>query len=128
MLWAEPEVKECSVLDYCQYIFPDMSVENSVIRKTTQHLTVWIREEMLFSESLELWEGDKAIIAIKDEYEDRNILCDEIILNEKYHFWLRGIRFLTLDLLYGHRKSLDDKEELRLINYFLNLKEMSKIH
>lgn len=53
---------------------------------------------------------------------------DEIILNEKYHFWLRGIRFLTLDLLYGHRKSLDDKEELRLINYFLNLKEMSKIH
>lgn len=51
---------------------------------------------------------------------------DEIILNEKYHFWLRGIRFLCLDLLYRHKQSIGNKEELRRINYFLNIKETSK--
>lgn len=47
---------------------------------------------------------------------------DEIISNEKYHFWLRGIRFLTLDLLYQHKQSHGKTEELQRIDYFLNLK------
>lgn len=63
--------------------------------------------------------------------ENDNILKisdDEIILNEKYHFWLRGIRFQTLDLLYRHRKNLDDKKELRLMNYFFNSTELLTTH
>lgn len=79
VLWAEPEMKECSVLDYCQYVFPDMSIENSVIRKTTKYVTVWMREELLFTENLKL--SDKSKIHIKDEYGDKNIFvhpCEDL--------------------------------------------------
>lgn len=73
VLLAEPEMKECSVLNYCQYAFPDMSIVNSVIRKTTKYLTVWMREEILFSEDLKL--GNQSKILTKEEYGDRHILC-----------------------------------------------------
>lgn len=114
VLWAEPEMKEYSVLDYCQYIFPDMSVENSVIRKTTQYLTVWMREEILFSESLELWEGDKSKIHIRDEYEDRNILCAHPY-EDLFNFY--ALKSESGNLYFDSKKErLSQAEEVKEIN------------
>ena len=75
VLLAEPEMEGKAIFEYCQYAFPNIHIENSIIRRTSKHIIVWMRAEILFSENLELWEGDKSKIFIKAEYEDRNILC-----------------------------------------------------
>ena len=75
VLLADPAMVKCAVSGYEQYAIPNMEIENSIIRKTSQNITVWMRLEMLFSESLELWQGDKTKIYTKAIYKDKNIAC-----------------------------------------------------
>lgn len=75
ILLADPVMTVHTVSDYAQYALPDMEAGSSIISQTAKHITVWMRLEMLFSESLELWKGDKAKIHTKTEYKDRNIAC-----------------------------------------------------
>lgn len=78
VLLAELELTECKVVCYAQYAQPNIEKKNGIIKKTSKNITVWLRLEMLFSESLELWKGDKSKIHIKDEYEDKHIACANI--------------------------------------------------
>lgn len=75
VLLADSAMMECFVSDYKKYVVPDMSIETGIICKSSQNITVWMRLEMLFSESLELWKGDKTKIHTKSRYKDRNIAC-----------------------------------------------------
>lgn len=61
------------VFDYGEYYFPDLSNDNAIIRYDEKTFTVWCGLEMLFSESLELWKGDKTKIFTKSKYKDKHI-------------------------------------------------------
>lgn len=43
---------------------------------------------------------------------------DDVIAREENHFWLRGVKFLTLDLLYHQKKVMVRKGEVRRMDYF----------
>lgn len=74
-LAADPELLEYMVSDYGQYATTQIDTQSSIIREAANHLTVWMRLEMLFSESVVLWQGDRTKIHTKDLYKDRNIAC-----------------------------------------------------
>lgn len=75
VLYAASSMEGEAVLRYDRYAAPDLSIESGIICKKNQHITVWMRLEMLFSESLDLWQGDKAKIYTRAEYKDKNIAC-----------------------------------------------------
>lgn len=75
VLSADFAAAECTVSNYSQYVRPDMDKDCSILRRTSLSMTVWMRLEMLFSESLELWQGDKTKIHTRAMYKDRNIAC-----------------------------------------------------
>jgi len=49
---------------------------------------------------------------------DSKLIDENLILNEKYHFWLRGVKILILDLIYWQRKSMCKIDELKLMDHF----------
>lgn len=69
-------IEKTSVQDYHTYLFPNLDINNGIVREAEDYITVWCGIEILFSESMELWEGDKTKIQIKSEYEDKNILAN----------------------------------------------------
>ncbi len=75
VLYAAPSMAGETILSYDRYAAPDFNIENGIICRTPQSVTVWMRLELLFSESLELWQGDKSKIYTRSEYKDKNIAC-----------------------------------------------------
>lgn len=75
-LQGSMSIKEVIVQNYHSYLLPDLGFYNGIIRESEEFLTVWCGIEILFSESMELWEGDKSKIQIKLEYEDKSILAN----------------------------------------------------
>ena len=63
------------------------------------------------------------------DMEGKNELTDEeIVRNEKNYFWLRGIKFLTLELLYRQRKTMHDSKELTRMNYYYGYRKYLETH
>lgn len=61
------------VRDYECYAFPELCASNGIISEDSESYTVYIGMELLFTESIELWEGDKTKFFAKEEYKDKNI-------------------------------------------------------
>lgn len=65
------------IKNYSNFYLKDIGVSNSILLTTKGHYTVWLGMELLFTESLELWEGDKTKIHGKDEFKDKSIANDD---------------------------------------------------
>lgn len=74
-LQGNVSIEKTRIQDYHAYLLPNLDINNGIVREEENYITVWCGIEILFSESLELWEGDKTKIWIKSEYEDKNILA-----------------------------------------------------
>lgn len=66
-----------AVRNYRNYYLKDMDVSNSILNTTEGYYTVWLGMELLFTESLKLWEGDKTKIHGIDEIKDKSIANDD---------------------------------------------------
>lgn len=108
VLLADSVMPECFVSDYSQYAVPDMRAENSIICKTSQNITAWMRLEMLFSESLELWKGDKTKLHVKAQYKDKNIACAHPYETLFDFFALRSDSY---DIYFDSRKEKKSPQE-----------------
>lgn len=108
VLFAEHELMECTITDYTQYSIPNTDMENSIIEKSSQNITVWMRLEMLFSESLELWKGDKSKIHTKAQYKDRNIACANPC-EDLFDFF--ALRSDSCETYFSSKKEEKSKEE-----------------
>lgn len=108
VLSADSSMIECSVSNYSQYMTPDMSVEGSILQKTSLYMTVWMRLEMLFSESLELWQGDKSKIHTRAVYKDRNIAsgnpCEAL-------FDYYGLKLNSCEVYFDSKKEQISQEQ-----------------
>lgn len=69
-------VKNEIVHDYGAYLKPDLHMDNAIVREGEDTIIILCGIEILFSESMELWQGDKSKVHIKLEYEDRSILAN----------------------------------------------------
>ncbi len=65
------------IKNYRNYYQKDMDVGNSILDISEGYYTVWLGMELLFTESLKLWEGDKTKIHGKDEIKDKSIANDD---------------------------------------------------
>ena len=72
-LSADSDIYDCVVSDYGQYILSYAPAGDNVLSQKSKKITVWMNLEMLFTESIELWEGDKTKINGIQEYNDKNI-------------------------------------------------------
>ncbi len=111
VLTADSDMLEYTVINYDNYAVPELDAENSIIQRNGQHLTVWMRLELLFSESLELWQGDKGKMYTKDCYKDRNISCGNPCEGLFDYYAMRtGSYDIYFDSKKVH-KSLEDKQK-----------------
>lgn len=65
------------IKNYKNYYLKDMDVSNCILNTEKEQYTVWLGMELLFTESLKLWEGDKTKIHGRDEIKDKNIANDD---------------------------------------------------
>ncbi len=110
VLSAALEMQDHVVASYDQYVFPDITMDSSIIHKTSQNMTVWMRLELLFSESLDLWQGDKNKMNVKAEYKDRNIACNNPC---KSLFDFYALKTNSSDDYFDSRKRTKSFEEKR---------------
>lgn len=108
VLSTDPAMKEHAVLNYIQYTFPYMTIDGSIIHKTSQNMTVWMRLELMFSESLELWQGDKSKMKVAAEYKDKNIACGNPC-EALFDFY--DLRTNSYDAYFDSRKKSASPEE-----------------
>lgn len=108
VLSADSAMTEGMVSNYSRYISPDMDRDCSMIRRTSVNITVWMRLEMLFSESLELWQGDKTKMHTKAMYKDRNIACGNPC---EALFDYYSLRSDSYDIYFDSKKEPKTREE-----------------
>lgn len=108
VLLADSFMDTCVVGKYDQYAVPNLSIETGVICETTHNKTVWMGLEMLFSESLELWKGDKEKILTKSKYKDRNIACANPCEDLFNYFAMKNQSY---DVYFNSRKKQKSNEE-----------------
>lgn len=75
VLFAESSMQGRKIISYEKYSGLNTDSIMGIICKTEQNITVWMGLELLFSESLELWKGDKSKIFLKPRFKDKNIAC-----------------------------------------------------
>lgn len=66
-----------SVYSYTKYASLSLDLNSAVIRENECDVTVWCGIEILFTESLELWKGNKEKIYFADNTKDKNIAAKE---------------------------------------------------
>lgn len=108
VLSADSAMTEGMVSNYSQYVSSDIDKECSMLRRTSENITVWMRLEMLFSESLELWQGDKTKIHTKAMYKDRNIACGNPC---EALFDYYSLKLNSCDIYFDSKKEPKTREE-----------------
>ncbi len=73
ILVASEDLEEITIEAYDTFYYPELQPSDCVLNETQEGYTVYMPMEMLFSESLDLWKGDKSKLFAKEEYRDRNI-------------------------------------------------------
>ncbi len=76
------------IKEYSHYAAFYADVNASIIDEQKDHVICWVRPEILFSESYELWEGDKSKVHGKLEIKDKNIMSDHPCENLFAYFTL----------------------------------------
>ncbi len=110
ILQADSMMTNHVIANYAQYALPDTDAEGSVICRSSQCVTVWMRLEMLFSENLELWQGDKNKVHGKAEYQDRNIACANPCQALFDYFGMKISTSEDYFNIWKETKSLEDKK------------------
>lgn len=65
-----------TIKNYGNYYSKNLDVNSSILCAEKEHYTVWLGMEMLFTESLKLWKGDKTKIHDKEELKDKSIISE----------------------------------------------------
>lgn len=126
VLQADENLSETVVKCYENYILPDLDIMSSVIRKDNKYITAWVRMEILFSESYELWRGDKSKVFGKLEIKDKNIGCNHPYENLFSYFSMNS---MSCDSYFTSRceEKSEEEKKCELINreklYLLFMRE-----
>lgn len=70
---SEALEQDIVIEDYAEYRFPELSRENAIVEETPEEYTILLNTELLFSESMDLWKGDKSKVFVQGKYKDKNI-------------------------------------------------------
>ena len=73
ILAAKLSMMNKRVYAYDKYIYPELDAAKNILIKKHGTFIVWCGIEMLFTESLELWEGDKKKVTGRKKFQDINI-------------------------------------------------------
>lgn len=103
-------IKNEIVYDYGTYLKPDLNIKNAIVRESKSTITILCGIEILFSESMELWQGDKSKVHIKLEYEDKSILANHPC---KILFDYLDMDTDSVDIYFNSRKNDITVEEFK---------------
>lgn len=110
VLKAGKDMDGQSICPYEKYGSPVFDVNDSVIYRSSGEVAVWCGLELLFSESLELWEGDKTKIHTKSIYKNKHIACNNPCKDLFDYFALYSD---DCDLYFSSKKEKKDPEKER---------------
>lgn len=102
------------VICYECYMDNDLDIRNVIIREQKDSLVVWMGIELLFSETVEMWRGDKTKITSKNEIKDKPIIFDDVHENIFSYFGLKSetpTRYFE-----GCKKEYTSHEKQEIIN------------
>ena len=110
VLMAEKQIVSDHIFSYKKYYDSDFNVENGVIQKNESYIVGWCGLEILFSESIDLWKGDKAKVHTKRQYKDRHIAMNNPC---KALFDFYNLSVNSCDLYFNSKKEYVDANRQR---------------
>ena len=69
----ELEKKAYQIEGYELFCYPELTFSDAILSEEAESYTVYVGMELLFSENVELWKGDRNKFFTKEEYKDKNI-------------------------------------------------------
>lgn len=110
VLMAEKHLVTDYVFSYKKYYGSDFDVASGVIQECEKYIVGWCGLEILFSESIDLWKGDKTKVHTKKQYKDRHIAMDNPC---KALFDFYSLSVNSCDLYFNSKKIHIDSNERR---------------
>ncbi len=108
ILECNSDVVGIELHDYSRYKKFEFSTNGSLLRENDGEYTVFCGIEMLYSESIELWTGDKNKVFIQLKYEDRSIAMMHPC---KVLFDYLGSKRIDCNLYFESKKKEPDENE-----------------